>query len=74
MSDINDDILHFAALSRLGDHRVGMLLASNGKLVERARNGGRHYQETVSMIRDNLQRQIELRDLDPTGFKFRGHQ
>lgn len=70
MSSINRDILHFAKLSGLSDHRVGTLLAKNGFLVERARNGGRYYPETMERIYRNLRQQIERRGLEMSGFEF----
>lgn len=42
------------AATGLSVHRVGMLLARNGKLVERLRAGGRIWPETEAAIRERL--------------------
>jgi len=44
----------FIAETGLSDHRVGFLLAKNGKLIERLRMGRRIWPETEATIRKNL--------------------
>jgi hypothetical protein len=41
----------FLAESRIGEHRFGILAASNGRLVERLRSGGRVWPETEERVR-----------------------
>ena len=69
MSSINQDILKFHELSGLSEHRVGILLAGNGMLVPRAKNGGRHYRETELTIKSNLTREVSRRSLDASEFQ-----
>lgn len=48
------EIETFMADTGLSAHRTGMLLARNGKLLERLRAGGRIWPETEAQIRDRL--------------------
>jgi RNase adaptor protein for sRNA GlmZ degradation len=51
----------FIAETGLSEHRVGFLLARNGKLVARLRAGRRIWPETEQMIRDGIARERALR-------------
>jgi hypothetical protein len=45
------EIDKFLAAEKIGEHRFGILAASNGRLVERLRNGGRIWPETEEQVR-----------------------
>lgn len=45
----------FAAETGLGEHRVGILVARNGRIFDRIRAGGRIWPETEARIRLNLE-------------------
>ena len=47
-----DEIDGFLAEFDIGEHRFGILAASNGRLVERLRLGGRVWPETEERIRN----------------------
>jgi len=51
------EIEKFLSETGLSEHRVGFLLAKNGKLVERLRAGRRVWPETEQMIRDGIARE-----------------
>lgn len=72
MCDVNKDIVTFHRLSGLSEHRVGIVLAKNGMLVPRARKSGRHFPDTIEMIKRNLSAQIEIRELDRSEFTCLG--
>ncbi len=69
MAPLNEDIIKFQELSRLSDYRAGILLASNGMLVVRARNGGRFFSSTEELIKRNLEREARKRGLELSAFK-----
>lgn len=48
------DIETFMADTGLSAHRTGILLARNGKLIDRLKAGGRIWPETEALIRKNL--------------------
>ena len=52
------DIEAFQAKTGLSDHRVGILLANNGRLLERLRSGGRVWPETAQKIREAVEREL----------------
>lgn len=58
MSKILTDIDAFIAETGLSEHRVGILLANNGRLIPRLRRGGRVWPETEQAIREAM---IEVR-------------
>lgn len=60
-NDLLKKIEAFKADTNLSDHRVGMLLANNGRLLPRLRAGGRVWPETVSEIEASLARETSLR-------------
>lgn len=45
------EIDRFLADAGISEHRFGILAASNGRLVERLRNGGRIWPETEQRVR-----------------------
>ena len=47
----------FMAETGLSAHRVGLLCASNGRLIERLRNGGRVWPETEQDVRAGIARE-----------------
>lgn len=51
------EVEKFLSETGLSEHRVGFLLARNGKLVERLRAGRRIWPETEQMIRDAIDRE-----------------
>lgn len=55
------EIEAFKTETGLSDHRIGMLLASNGKLIERLRSGRRIWPDTEERIRENLTRERQKR-------------
>lgn len=69
MSPICQDIIKFAELSALGDHRAGMLLARNGMLVTRIRRGGDVKSGTAERIAIRLSEEVNKRELDPAEFQ-----
>lgn len=69
MSPICKDILKFAELTALGDHRVGILLASNGMLVRRIRGGGDVRSRTAEAIKKNLAAELQRRGLSLAEFE-----
>jgi hypothetical protein len=50
-NDLLSEIDRFLASENIGEHRFGILAASNGRLVERLRAGGRVWPETEDQIR-----------------------
>jgi DNA-binding sugar fermentation-stimulating protein len=52
--DILTEIERFQATTGLSDHRVGIVLANNGRLLERLREEKRIWPETVEKIRSAL--------------------
>lgn len=61
---IIEEVEKFLTETGLSEHRVGFLLAKNGKLVERLRAGRRIWPETEKMIREGLVRERALRISD----------
>ncbi len=55
------EIAVFQMETGLSDHRIGMLLASNGKLIERLRAGRRIWPDTEERIRKNLETERQKR-------------
>lgn len=55
------EIETFMAETGLSAHRTGILLARNGKLVDRLKAGGRIWPETEAMIRENMQAEVQRR-------------
>jgi hypothetical protein len=51
-TDLLSEIDKFLASEGIGEHRFGILAASNGRLVERLRSGGRIWPETEQQVRD----------------------
>lgn len=51
-TDLLSEIDGFLAAEKIGEHRFGILAASNGRLVERLRSGGRIWPETEQQVRD----------------------
>lgn len=49
------EIDRFLAAEGIGEHRFGILAASNGRLVERLRSGGRIWPETAARVRDFME-------------------
>lgn len=54
-NNILNEIERFQAVTGLSDHRVGIILANNGRLIERLRQKKRVWPETVDKIRTALQ-------------------
>lgn len=50
-TDLLAEIEQFLATEKIGEHRFGILAASNGRLVERLRSGGRIWPETEGQVR-----------------------
>lgn len=50
-TDLLSEIDKFLAAEGIGEHRFGILAASNGRLVERLRSGGRIWPETEQQVR-----------------------
>ncbi|MFY0619041.1 hypothetical protein [Shimia sp.] len=68
------DVERFQELTRLGDHRIGMILVSGGMFVKRMRAGGRFFPETIDAANKNLVREIVARDLDQNEFHCFKHE
>lgn len=64
---IINEVEQFLTDTGLSEHRVGFLLARNGKLVERLRAGRRIWPETEKMIRDAIARERARRAQTQTG-------
>lgn len=61
----NEILVRIDAFQRetgLSDHRIGMLLANNGRLLTRLRNGGRVWPETLRRIDAALRAASALRN------------
>jgi hypothetical protein len=50
-TNLLSEIEKFMAEANLGPHRFGILAASNGRLVERLREGGRIWPDTEQQVR-----------------------
>lgn len=50
-TDLLSEIDRYLAVKKISEHRFGILAASNGRLVERLRAGGRVWPETEDQIR-----------------------
>lgn len=57
LSEIED----FMAETGLSAHRVGILIANNGRLVDRLREGGRVWPDTQASIKSALRRERNRR-------------
>ena len=68
MSKILNDILLFQELTDLSDYRTGYILAKNGQLVQRIKNGGDITLQTGEKIRAGLEREVGKRKLNPALF------
>jgi hypothetical protein len=55
------EVERFITATGLSDHRAGMVLCKNGKLVERLRAGRRIWPETAQMVRDAIARETAAR-------------
>ncbi|WP_148292631.1 hypothetical protein [Paracoccus aminophilus] len=60
-----DAIDSFIAATGLSEHRVGIIVAGNGRLVPRLRNGGRVWPDTKWRILEKLRAERERRNLPP---------
>lgn len=56
-----EDVEAFATETGLSDHRVGIILANNGRLLERLRNGRPLLSTTEATIRQNLRKERDAR-------------
>lgn len=56
-----DSIEAFKQETGLSDHRVGMLLANNGRLLPRLREGKRLWPETKASVRAKLRKERTAR-------------
>jgi len=63
-TELLTDIDRFQAETGLSEHRIGILLARNGKLVGRLRAGGRIWPETAARIRTALAAERRKRTRD----------
>ncbi|MGQ3486090.1 hypothetical protein ACTBW4_01205 [Roseovarius pacificus] len=61
MSTLIHQIDEFLTRTGLSEHRAGILLANNGRLIPRLRQGRRIWPETEQRIRDALKRETERR-------------
>lgn len=58
---IKSEVRRFQDVTGLSDHRTGIVLANNGRLVERIESGGRIWPETKALILSNIQRELSKR-------------
>lgn len=63
MSALIQEIDAFLAETGLSEHRAGIILASNGRLIPRLRDGGRVWPETEQVVREAMAREREKRNL-----------
>ena len=54
MENLLTEIETFQQATGLSDHRVGIMLANNGRLIERLRNNKRVWPETEALVRRNI--------------------
>lgn len=54
-TELLPEIDRFLAKHEMSDYRFGYLAVRNGRLVERLRNGGRVWPETVEAVRQFMQ-------------------
>lgn len=64
MSTLLHEIEQFLAVTGLSEHRAGILLARNGRLIPRLRAGKRVWPETEMAVRKAIQREISIRAPD----------
>ena len=57
MKCVLPEIEEFARDYGLSDHRAGLVLANNGRLIERLRSGRRIWPETKQAIRRNIRKE-----------------
>lgn len=55
------EVERFITYTGLSEHRAGMVLCRNGKLVERLRAGRRIWPETAQMVREAIARETAAR-------------
>lgn len=60
-TDLLKSVEAFQRETGLSDHRVGMILARNGRLLPRLRGGGRVWPEKAAEIRAALKREAAAR-------------
>lgn len=65
-NSITSDLDQFLMETGLSEHRAGILLARNGRLIDRLRSGGRIWPETEDKIRAAMARERAKRKL-PNG-------
>ncbi|MCD1619161.1 hypothetical protein K7H20_13910 [Salipiger manganoxidans] len=61
MSTLIQEIDAFLAETGLSEHRAGIILASNGRLIPRLRDGGRVWPETEEAVRGAIARERQAR-------------
>lgn len=61
------EIISFAKEAELSEHRAGMVLARNGRLIERLRSGGRVWPETEDGIREAIKAERIKRGISQEG-------
>lgn len=59
--DLLTQVEAFQVAFGLSDHRVGIILANNGRLLPRLRSGKRVWPETIAEIQKNLVRETRAR-------------
>lgn len=63
IDDLLSKVEAFKAESGLSDHRVGIVLARDGRLLERLRDGRRVWPEKAVEIRESIERECSQRGL-----------
>jgi hypothetical protein len=63
MRTLLEELEKFILDTGLSEHRVGVLLARNGRLVPRLRGGKRIWPETETRIREAMENERGRRDL-----------
>lgn len=67
MNTLLSELDAFVADSGLSEHRVGILLAKNGRLIPRLRDGGRIWPDTEKQIRRAIRKERAARNLAVSG-------
>lgn len=63
MSTLLTELEEFVAATGLSEHRAGILVANNGRIIPRLRGGGRIWPDTEAKVRAAIAREMAKREL-----------
>ena len=64
MSTLLAELEDFVAATGLSEHRAGIIVANNGRLIPRLRDGGRIWPDTETKVREAIVRELASRTKD----------